>query len=462
VGEELGQWPGDVGEVEGLDEEGCRADLPAAVGAEEPSELLLDGSLAPPRLSLEGPEGAEIAHPVDDPLHRRGPQGSDQLVLQVFDADVEAQPLQVLAGEVGAEASSLQSVSETALLAGVAEAGQPDVQAFRTEPIQERADVRRASHRHDGHTLGFEITVRSRCESLEGALVALAFDEHDRTCIEGSRCLRIGKARLRHLSSMCETSDRPTSDQRALSDLVLATLHRSGLNRQVDEARVIPLPMARLQLDEERWPADRPFPIVAHAVTHRDGVFLFDTGIGTGNPEIDELIREQRSIEAALAEHGISIADVTAVANCHLHADHGGQNWRFAGRPIFVQRREWAMVHEPDYTVAEWVDAPGLTYEILDGEADVAPGIRVIPTPGHVAGHQSLVVETVRGPIVIAGQAVQSLAEWEGETDEMVTGTPRAGDDRREPYVASVDRLRALDPVRVHFVHDPAVWERGA
>lgn len=73
---------------------------------------------------------------------------------------------------------------------------------------------------------------------------------------------------------------------------MLAIFNRSGLNRAVDETRVIPLPMGRLQLDEERWPADTPFPIVAHAVTHRDGVFLFDTGIGTGNPEIDELIRE--------------------------------------------------------------------------------------------------------------------------------------------------------------------------
>jgi N-acyl homoserine lactone hydrolase len=155
------------------------------------------------------------------------------------------------------------------------------------------------------------------------------------------------------------------------------------------------------------------------------------------------------------------MADVNAVANCHLHADHGGQNRRFAGRPIFVQRREWAMVHEPDYTVAEWVDAPGLTYEVLEGESEVAPGLRLVPTPGHVPGHQSLVVQGAHGRVVIAGQAVQSLAEWEGNTDEMVTGIPRPGDDRHDPYVASVARLQALDPVRVHFVHDPAVWERG-
>ena len=137
--------------------------------------------------------------------------------------------------------------------------------------------------------------------------------------------------------------------------------------------------------------AGAPFPIVAFAVTHRDGVFLFDTGIGTGNAEVQEIFEPRTTpIEEALAAVGIEMADVTGVANCHLHFDHSGQNARFPGVPIFAQEREWRMVHEPDYTIAEWIDVPGLTYEFLDGEAEVAPGIRLLPTPGHTAGHQSL------------------------------------------------------------------------
>ena len=34
-------------------------------------------------------------------------------------------------------------------------------------------------------------------------------------------------------------------------------------------------------------PDPRWLPIVAHAVLHRDGVFLFDTGVGTGDDEIE-------------------------------------------------------------------------------------------------------------------------------------------------------------------------------
>lgn len=231
----------------------------------------------------------------------------------------------------------------------------------------------------------------------------------------------------------------------------------------MSQADVLPLLLAELELpEEERWPAGTPFPIVAHAVAHRDGVFLFDTGIGSGNAEVDEIVRERWPLERALGAHGIAMADVTAVANCHLHADHGGQNLLFPGRPIFAQRREWAMVHEPDYTVPEWVDAPGLSYELLDGEAEVAPGLRLVPTPGHAPGHQSLVVETPEGTVLVAGQAILTIAEWEGSTDERRSGEPPEGDERREAYAASAARLRAIDPIRVHFVHDPSVWERGA
>jgi N-acyl homoserine lactone hydrolase len=199
---------------------------------------------------------------------------------------------------------------------------------------------------------------------------------------------------------------------------------------------------------------------VAHAVAHRDGVFLFDTGIGTGNPEIDELIAERHPIQQVLASHDIAMTDITAVANCHLHVDHAGQNVSFTGRPIFVQRREWAMVREPDYTIPEWVDAPGLSYEVVDGDVEVAPGLRLITSPGHAPGHQSLVVETSQGAVLIAGQAIQTVAEWEGSTDELYSGEPPEGDDRRDDYRASAKRLHDLGAIRVHFVHDPTIWER--
>jgi N-acyl homoserine lactone hydrolase len=229
----------------------------------------------------------------------------------------------------------------------------------------------------------------------------------------------------------------------------------------VPDVRVVPFLVSELRLtpDEQDLLQREWWPSYGHAVAHRDGVFLFDNGVGFGNAEVESTFSPRvTSIEDALAEHGISLKDVTGVANCHLHFDHSGQNGRIPpGVPIFVQRAEWAMVHEPDYTVPEWIDVPGLTYEVLDGEFEVAPGLRLIPTPGHTAGHQSLVLDAPDGTVVLAGQAVQSRAEWEGASEPSASGASSARDPR---YTGSVERLRSLDPARVHFAHDPAVWKR--
>ncbi|HWC72040.1 MAG TPA: MBL fold metallo-hydrolase [Actinomycetota bacterium] len=229
----------------------------------------------------------------------------------------------------------------------------------------------------------------------------------------------------------------------------------------MSEARVIPFLVSELRLPEteqallgvEWWPS------YGHAVEHADGLFLFDNGAGFGNAEVDATFSPRvRPVDDALEEAGISLADVTGAANCHLHFDHCGQNPRLRGMPIFVQRAEWNMVHEPDYTVPEWIDVPGLTYEVLDGETEVAPGIRLVPTPGHTAGHQSLVLDAPGGAIVLAGQAVQSRAEWQGAEGPEDSGRSSAPDP--DAYARSVERLRMLDPARVHFAHDPSVWER--
>jgi glyoxylase-like metal-dependent hydrolase (beta-lactamase superfamily II) len=229
----------------------------------------------------------------------------------------------------------------------------------------------------------------------------------------------------------------------------------------VDDVLIIPFLVSEVRLDphEQQTLGRVWWPSYAHAIVHRHGVFLFDNGCGIGNAEIESAFTPRVTpIETVLAEHGIAMADVTGIANCHLHFDHAGQNARLPrGVPIFVQRREWAMVHEPEYTVPEWIDVPGLRYEVIDGELEVAAGLRLVPTPGHSPGHQSLIAEASDGAVVLAGQALQSRREWEGATDPASSGEPDAGSPG---YASSVARLRDLNPVRVHFAHDPSIWER--
>ncbi len=142
-------------------------------------------------------------------------------------------------------------------------------------------------------------------------------------------------------------------------------------------------------------------------------------------------------------------ASVGWIVSSHLHFDHYGQNRSFPGVPIVAQRAEREAARASGYTILEWVDFPGAAYELIEGDAELAPGIRIIATPGHTAGHQSMSIETAEGIAVLAGQAVFSAAEWRG-TAPPAESSPEARD--------SVERLRALRPARVLFSHDDEAW----
>jgi N-acyl homoserine lactone hydrolase len=153
----------------------------------------------------------------------------------------------------------------------------------------------------------------------------------------------------------------------------------------------------------------------------------------------------------------LSTDDIDLVVNCHLHFDHIGGNPSFAGRPIYCQRNELETARSTDYTVTELVDFTGVRYELLDGEAEIAPGVHVIPTPGHVDGHQSVVLECDDGSIVLAGQAHDTASEW--SADALAARASEIGHEpplpKTSPWMA---RLLAFDPRRVVFAHDAAVW----
>jgi glyoxylase-like metal-dependent hydrolase (beta-lactamase superfamily II) len=218
---------------------------------------------------------------------------------------------------------------------------------------------------------------------------------------------------------------------------------------------VIPLLMGEFVFPDPEL-AGRTGVAVAYAVRHADGVLLFDTGFGFGNDELDATYHQRaRRLGDVLAEAGIRIDEIDVVVNCHLHADHAGQNLALPGVPIYVQPIEWEAAHTTDYTILEWIDAPDTDYRPVAGDHELFPGIALIATPGHTAGHQSLVVETDAGRTILAGQAVYSHAEWTGHPAG-IEGRTSARD--RAAYDRSVDRLRRLEPARVLFGHDRRSW----
>jgi len=155
-------------------------------------------------------------------------------------------------------------------------------------------------------------------------------------------------------------------------------------------------------------------PGFSDTIEHPDGLVLVDTGLIDTTPAIEEDGEEWHP--HPLPDELVS--RVAVVVNTHLHFDHCGGNRLFPGIPIHVQRRELADARtEDDYTVREWVDFPGATYVEHDGEAEILPGVRLLPSPGHTAGHQIVVVETDEGPVVLGGDVGHWFEELErGDT----------------------------------------------
>ena len=164
-------------------------------------------------------------------------------------------------------------------------------------------------------------------------------------------------------------------------------------------ADVRPIHVADVLVEGEPWPGH------LHVIEHPDGRILVDTGMIDSTPELD-------------AEWGVRFdaakipRDVVCVINTHLHFDHCGGNRLFPGVPIHVQRAERAAAKAPDY-IEEWVEFDGATYVEHDGEAEILPGVRVLPTPGHSPGHQSVLVETDDGLVVVAGDVGYTWREFE-------------------------------------------------
>jgi glyoxylase-like metal-dependent hydrolase (beta-lactamase superfamily II) len=137
------------------------------------------------------------------------------------------------------------------------------------------------------------------------------------------------------------------------------------------------------------------------------GRVLVETGIGE---RVDEKTRELRQYEGpailpALRSAGFDPSTVDIVAMSHLHFDHAGGllaadgTRAFPRARIVAQRQEWDIAFEPNMRIVASYVQPEL--ELVrdwgaegwaDGEAELLPGVSVLPTGGHSAGHQAIVV----------------------------------------------------------------------
>lgn len=204
------------------------------------------------------------------------------------------------------------------------------------------------------------------------------------------------------------------------------------------------------------------------AVSERHTVVV-DTGISRTRAQGVEGLDYRTSPVEAVAALGVPADSVGHVVLTHLHYDHTGTAREFTSARYVLQRAEL------DYWTGPWADR--VTRErwllndddlahllaaredgrmtLVDGDADVVPGLSVHLVGGHTAGMQVVRVNTARGDVVLASDAAHFYENLE--------------DDRPFPILHSMtgmygafDRIGQLagGPRLVVAGHDPEVLER--
>ena len=202
--------------------------------------------------------------------------------------------------------------------------------------------------------------------------------------------------------------------------------------------------------------APRVEPCLGYVVSHPRGMIVFDTGMGS-HPDVDAHYRPRRiGLPEALAAIGVQIGDLSLAANCHLHFDHCGGNPLLGQVPVIVQDAELHDArHTQDYTLPELLE--GTRFEQVTGPVELLPGIFLTPTPGHTAGHQSLIVRRDDGAVIVAGQSHDTATQY--AADQLAWRAHRDGHGQPLPAIPEwIDTLQQLDPRMVYFAHDHSVW----
>ena len=153
--------------------------------------------------------------------------------------------------------------------------------------------------------------------------------------------------------------------------------------------------IAQTRMGEKMW-----VPCMVWYLTDGQHNVLYDTGFGdpakvsVTQPLAD--VKQETPFPVILKREACDPGQFDAVIISHLHWDHCGDLDLFTNAELFVQWSELQFELNPpsffaDKETPSWASK---RFTLLDGDEALFPGLRVVATPGHTVGHQSLVVQT--------------------------------------------------------------------
>jgi N-acyl homoserine lactone hydrolase len=166
-----------------------------------------------------------------------------------------------------------------------------------------------------------------------------------------------------------------------------------------------------------------------YLIRHAKGLMLWDSGYadsvaarpdGVVAPSGLNVGRLPRTLASQLAEIAVTPSQITHLAFSHTHNDHIGNARLFGKAMLYMQEAEYDAAFGPEaakfnFNVANYETLRDNPVTKLRGDHDVFGdgSVRIVSTPGHTPGHQSLFVRLPRrGPIVLSGDLVHFHDNW--------------------------------------------------
>lgn len=225
---------------------------------------------------------------------------------------------------------------------------------------------------------------------------------------------------------------------------------------------------------------DVRFPVYSILIEHAEGRFLIDTGYDFDHvqkvlPFEKPQQTPEQTIPGALKLLGLAPRDIDVVVNSHFHFDHVGGNKHFPDAKKICHKAEIEQAARPmPFEMLGYSDlsfsaeaagtrgasdqlghgqtAGNTRFETVEGDVELAKGVKLIFTPGHAIGNYSLLVELGhRAPILFTIDAAYTRRSLETKVQAGFHIDPVAG-------VRSMERLLELAEAtgaELMFSHDP-------